>query len=345
MYYSNIKFNKKAGRSGDMKVAVCQGEAVGGFPKREELLKYWKQQLSTIPEVHEIDFYEMFDESWAGQYDAVIGAWIRDGYFGEEFFRKYPKLKYIATLGHGFGKIDELAARRYNVTFTNTVYGDMTIAQFGFGLLMDICHHIGDEARFYKQMLDEKHGFAGRKKVCTRQIELYEKTMGIIGLGNIGLWMARMAQGFGMHVVAYSRHKKVGPEYKNIEQVSFDELLARSDVISIHCPLTDQTRGMIDRKAFSKMKDGVIIINTARGAIIDEQALIDNLKSRKVYAAGLDVVDGEPVHEKTPIFDQDNATITAHIAWAPEEARYRTVRIATENLRNWIAGVPTSVIA
>ena len=157
--------------------------------------------------------------------------------------------------------------------------------------------------------------------------------------------MAKMAQGFGMHVIAYSRHKKVGPEYKDIEQVSFDEVLSRSDVISIHCPLTDQTRGLVDREAFSKMKDGVIIINTARGAIIDEEALVDALKSGKVYAAGLDVVDGEPVHEKKPIFDCDNATITAHIAWAPEEARFRTIRIATENLRNYIAGVPTSVIA
>ena len=328
-----------------MKVAVCQGDAVGGYPKKEDLIEYWKQQLGAIPEVSDIDFYEMFDESWAGKYDAVIGARISDGYLGEEFFSKHQKLKYIATLGHGFGKIDELAARRHNVTFTNTVYGDMTIAQFGFGLLMNICHHIEDEARFYKQMIDENHGFTGRKKVCTRQIELYEKTIGIIGLGNIGLWMAKMAQGFGMHVIAYSRHKKVGPEYKDIEQVSFDEVLSRSDVISIHCPLTDQTRGLVDREAFSKMKDGVIIINTARGAIIDEEALVDALKSGKVYAAGLDVVDGEPVHEKKPIFDCDNATITAHIAWAPEEARFRTIRIATENLRNYIAGVPTSVIA
>ena len=99
------------------------------------------------------------------------------------------------------------------------------------------------------------------------------------------------------------------------------------------------------KASFEKMKDGVIIINTARGAIIDEAAFVEALKSGKVYAAGLDVVDGEPLREKTPIFDCDNATITAHIAWAPEEARYRTVRIATDNLRNWIAGEPTSVIA
>ena len=154
-----------------------------------------------------------------------------------------------------------------------------------------------------------------------------EAILGALALGDLG------------------KHFPGTPEYKDIEQVSFDEVLSRSDVISIHCPLTDQTRGLVDREAFSKMKDGVIIINTARGAIIDEEALVDALKSGKVYAAGLDVVDGEPVHEKKPIFDCDNATITAHIAWAPEEARFRTIRIATENLRNYIAGVPTSVIA
>ena len=328
-----------------MKLAVCQSEAVGGYPSRDELVKYWKEELSTVPEIDSIDFYEAFDETVIGNHDAVIGAWIRDGVFTEEFFNKYPRLKYIATLGHGFGKIDEKAAKEKKVTFTNTVYGDVTIAQYAFGLLMDICHHVEKEADFYKENLEVNHGFKGRKKVCTRQIELYEKTIGIIGLGSIGFWMAKMAAGFGMHVVAYSRHKKIGEKYDFIEQVSYEELLKRSDVISIHCPLTDESRGMIDTESFNKMKDGVIIINTARGAIIDESALVDNLKSGKVYAAGLDVVDGEPITKKSPIFDCDNAVITAHIAWAPAEARYRTVRVATQNFKNWIAGEPTSVIS
>lgn len=328
-----------------MKIAVCQGEAVGGYPSREELIDYWEKELSMVPEVDHVDFYEAFDETVASDHDAVIGAWIRDGFFTKEFFEKYPKLKYIATLGHGFGKIDEEAAKKNKVTFTNTIYGDMTIAQYAFGLLMNICHHVEEEADFYKKNLDENHGFKRRVKVCTRQVELYEKTIGIVGLGSIGYWMAKMASGFGMKVIAYSRHRKTGAKYDFIEQVGFDELLERSDVISIHCPLTDETRGMIGKTQIEKMKDGVIIINTARGAIIDENALVEALNSGKVYAAGLDVVTGEPIQEKTPIFDCDNAVITAHIAWAPEEARYRTVRIATENLRNWIAGSPTSVIA
>lgn len=156
--------------------------------------------------------------------------------------------------------------------------------------------------------------------------------------------MAHIAQGFGMHVIATSRHIKKGSDYFGIEQVSFEELLSRSDIISIHCPLTESTYHMVDAKAFSEMKDGVIIINTARGAIIDEEALVKALRSRKVYAAGLDVVEGEPLESATPIFDCDNADITGHIAWLPAEARFRAVRIASENLKNWIAGQPTSVI-
>ena len=156
--------------------------------------------------------------------------------------------------------------------------------------------------------------------------------------------MAKMAQGFGMKVISYSRHKKQGDEYSFIEQVSLEELLKRSDVISIHCPLTDETRGMIDRAAIESMKDGVIIINTARGAIIDEEAMVEALHSGKIYAAGLDVVDGEPVRAWKPIFGCENASVTAHIAWAPEEARYRTVRLAAQNLKNWMEGHPTSMI-
>lgn len=328
-----------------MKIAVCQGEAVGGSPSRDMLIQYWDKELKKIPDVEQIDYYEVFNENMIGDHDAVVGAWIRDGFFNKEFFEKYPKLKYIATLGHGFGKVDVEAAKENHVTITNTIYGDVTIAQYAFALLMNICHHVDREDLYYKDKLKDGNGFQpGHKKVCTRQIELFEKTIGIVGLGNIGLWMAKMAQGFGMKVISYSRHKKQGDEYSFIEQVSLEELLKRSDVISIHCPLTDETRGMIDRAAIESMKDGVIIINTARGAIIDEEAMVEALHSGKIYAAGLDVVDGEPVRAWKPIFGCENASVTAHIAWAPEEARYRTVRLAAQNLKNWMEGHPTSMI-
>lgn len=331
-----------------MRAVLCQGDPIGGAPSRDTIIEYWKEQLAQIPEIESVDFRGNFmadqADEIAGDYDLLLGAWINDNTFTREFFDRHPNLKYVTTFGHGFGKIDAEAAREKGITFTNTIYGDMTIAQYGMALLLDICHDVRLQSEFYKKTLEAHVGIRTVKSVRSRQIELYEKTMGIIGLGSIGLWMAKMAAGFGMHIVAYSRHKKTGPEYDFIEQVSLEELYARSDVISIHCPLTDETRDMINKEAFCKMKDGVILINTARGAIIHEADLIEALNSGKVYAAGLDVVVGEPLHEKTPIFDCPNAVITPHIAWAPEEARYRTVRIAVENLKNYLAGHPTSVI-
>lgn len=333
-----------------MKVVICQGEAIGGRPTREELLDYWKEQLRTIPEIDEVVFHNGFnvqkrDEIAEGA-NALLGVWTQDC-CDESFLSNHPELKYIASFAHGYGEIDRETVRRHQVTMTNTIYGDVTIAQFAMALLLDICHNVRLQDEYYKKCMDRNQiiGIGNGLRVQSRQIELYEKTMGIIGLGSIGLWTARMAAGFGMKVIAYSRHEKKGPEYGFIEQVSLEELLRRSDVISVHCPLSEESYHMIDRTSIEKMKDGVILINTARGAIIKEPDLIDALHSGKIYAAGLDVVDHEPLKERCALMDCDNAVITPHIAWAPEEARYRTVRVAVENLKNWIHGMPTSVIA
>ena len=285
-----------------------------------------------------------FDNA-AADFDAIIGAWILDDMLNDELLTKHPKLKYVSTLSHGFGRIDPEVCKKHGLTVTNTIYGDVTIAQYAMALLMDICHSIGVNDDYYrnKKWLPENKG--KRVLSLTPQIELYEKTMGIIGLGNIGYWMAKMAAGFGMKVIAYSRHKKEGEKYDFIEQVSLDELLKRSDVISIHCPLTDSTRNLIDESAFEKMKDGVILINTARGAIIDEDALVKALRNGKVFAAGLDVVAGEPLSAPCQLMSCPNTRLTEHIAWLPVESRIRSVRIACENFFNWKEGRPTSVVS
>jgi glycerate dehydrogenase len=334
-----------------MKVVVCQGDPIGGSPSREVLIDYWKEQFADCPQLEVVYrggfTYDNLEET-IGDADALLGVWIRDDTYTEEFFQRFPKLKYIASFAHGFGKIDKEAAARHGVTFTNTIYGDMTIAQFGMALLLDICHNVRLQADYYKKEVDAGNniGAPGRGlRVQSRQIELYEKTIGIIGLGAIGLWMARMAAGFGMKVIAYSRHVKTGAQYDFIEQVSLEELYARSDVISIHCPATDETTGMINKDSIAKMKDGVILINTARGVIINEEDLVEALNSGKIYAAGLDVVQNEPLDHHIPLMDCPNAVLTPHIAWAPEETRYRTVRIAAQNFKNWCEGHPTSVIS
>ena len=284
---------------------------------------------------------------YIGDADAALGIWIHKGVINEELFLAHPNLKYVATLGHGFEEFDATMTRRHGVTVTNTIYGDVTIAQYAMALLMNICHNVTAQSDYTKEKYWEKK----EKDPSTRynlllepQIELYEKTMGIIGLGAIGLWTAKMAMGFGMKVVAYSRHKKTGPQYEGIEQVDLEELLARSDVISIHCPHTKETEHLLDAEAFRKMKDGVILINTARGIIIDENALMDALESRKVYMAGLDVVDHEPPQYQIPLMKSPYTFITSHIAWQPKAARLRAIDLAVRNYKAYLDGKPTSVI-
>ncbi|TCL60915.1 glycerate dehydrogenase [Kineothrix alysoides] len=334
-----------------MKIVICQGEPIGGSPSREALLNYWNEQLKPLKKENEIIFrggfnYEKMDEI-VKDADALVGTYIKDDYYNEEFFKKYPKLKYIATYAHGYGRFDKAAARKYGVIITNTIYGDVTIAQFAMALLLDICHNVRLQDQHYKEAMDNHITVArgSNVRVKTKQIELYEKTIGIIGLGSIGIWTARMAAGFGMKVISHNRSKKTGAEYDFVEQVSMEELLERSDVISLHCPLTDETKQMINKESISKMKDGVILVNTARGDLINEADLVEALNSGKIYAAGLDVVANEPISERCALMYCKNAVITPHIAWAPEEATYRTVRVATLNLQNWLQGTPTSVIS
>ncbi len=233
------------------------------------------------------------------------------------------------------------------MVITNTIYGAQTIAEYAWALLMEICHHVERHSENVKK-IDWDHAtlkdYETFGEVLTPQIELYGKTCGIFGLGAIGFAFAKMAQGFGMRVISYSRHKKTDPKYDFIEQVDFDTFLKESDVISIHAPLTPSTENTFDAEAFAKMKDGVILINTARGGLIVEEALADALHSSKVYGAGLDVLRDEPPKKDNPLFHLNNTSITAHIAWLTRASRLRAIDIAIENFKAYLNGAPTSVI-
>ncbi len=333
-----------------MKVNVLLGNPTSTDITTEDMLNQWAL-LSTIPGVEyeikrtkgwptEDEFNEMID----GDCDAVLGCWITSRFINKRFFETHPNCKYIAGGAHGYEQLDWEMTRSYGVTITNTAYGDSTIAEFAFALLMDICHKVGQHSDYIKktdwlQPEPPKYMYA-----LTKQLELRDMTLGIFGLGKIGYHTALIGRGFGMKVIAYSRHKKEGPEYDFIEQVSFDELLARSDVISLHAPLNASTENIIDQKAFSKMKDGVILINTARGKLVDENALIKALKSGKVYAAGLDTMVEEPPTRPNELLTLPNTTITGHIAWLPKTARLRQASLAVENYRSYLEGRPVSVI-
>lgn len=322
-----------------MKVVVVLEQIRGQTVTFEELEELWKTRLAAIPAVTEYTVIK--EEELTGEMlkdaTAVLGMKLKKGSLSDDFSTRFPKLKYVATFNHGVGEYDREACKRNGVTVRNTIYGAYTIAQFAMALLLTVCHGIAENSRYYKEEHFALKEESGRNPApLNRQMELYGKTLGIIGLGNIGLRMAQMAAAFGMRVISYSPHKKEGKEYEFITQVSLDEVLKKSDVISLHCALTAETRGMINSQAISRMKDNVILINTARGELIEEEDFIKALNERKIYGAGLDVVCGEPLAEKSEIFYCPYVYITPHMAWLCREAVFRQVDTAAENLKRWL---------
>lgn len=258
-----------------------------------------------------------------------------------ETLKACPSIVYIGVLATGYNVVDVQAAKEKEIIVTNIpTYGTAAVAQFVFALLLEICHHVqthsdavydGDWSRcldfcFWNHPL----------------IELSGKTLGVIGFGRIGRNVAAIAGAFGMKVLAYDQH--MGEHTDLAEYVPLEELYARSDVISLHCPLLPSTQGMINKDSIAGMKDGVILINTSRGPLIAEQDLADALDAGKVYGAGLDVVSTEPILPDNPLLKAKNCFITPHIAWAPLESRARLMDIAVDNLKNFQQGTPSCVV-
>lgn len=253
---------------------------------------------------------------------------------------KAPNLKYIGVLATGYNVVNVDAARKRGVVVTNIpTYGTDAVAQFAFALLLEIAHHVQHHSDAVKEGRWTSH-----QDFCFWDyplIELAGKTMGIIGYGRIGQATARIARAFGMHVIAYDVSQQSG---NSDVYVDLDTLLSESDVISLHCPLFESTRGIINKQSMSRMKDGVIILNNSRGPLVVEQDLADALNSGKVYAAGLDVVSEEPIKADNPLLTAKNCLITPHISWAPKESRQRLMDIAVENLKVFLEGRPQHVV-
>lgn len=256
-----------------------------------------------------------------------------------------PNLKYIGELATGYNNVDVKAAKEHGVAVSNIpAYSTDSVAQLTIAHLLEICQHVGHHSAIV-------HGGAWVASLDPMfydtkwpLIELRGKTLGIIGFGAIGQRVAQIAKALGMNVVAYSR--TVREEGKAIaEYVSLDELLAKSDVISLHCPLFPETKGIINKDNIAKMKDGVIILNTGRGPLINEQDLADALRSGKVYAAGVDVVSSEPIAADNPLLTAPNCHITPHLAWMTTAARKRLIDIAVKNVRAFLAGAPINNVA
>lgn len=250
----------------------------------------------------------------------------------KDVISKCPNLKYIGVQATGYNVVDIDAAKERGIVVTNIpAYSTDAVAQSAFALLLEITQQVGHHNRRVKE---------GRWSECetfcfweTPLFELKNKTMGIFGYGNIGKKTAEIAKAFGMNVIVHSRTKKEG-----CENVSLDELLKKSDIISLHAPLTKETTRIIDRVAISKMKKSAILINTSRGALIDEEALKDALNNDNIYAAGVDVASIEPINKDNPLLTAKNIFITPHIAWAPYETRERAINMVYDNLEAYQKG-------
>lgn len=259
----------------------------------------------------------------------------------DEIFAACPNLKLVSILATGYNIVDLAAAKRRGITVCNVPgYSTRAVVQMTFALLLEICQQVG---------LHSGAVHTGRWQTCPDfcfwdrpLIELDGKTMGIVGYGAIGSAVGTVAQALGMKLLVTARHEKPVPEGARF--VSLPELLAQSDVVSLHCPQTAENARMIDAGALAQMKDGAILLNTARGGLLDEQAVADALRSGKLLAAGMDVVSAEPIHADNPLLTAPNCFLTPHIAWAPLETRRRLQAISAENLRAFLAGKPQNVV-
>ena len=259
----------------------------------------------------------------------------------DEIFAACPNLKLVSILATGYNIVDLAAAKRRGITVCNVPgYSTRAVVQMTFALLLEICQQVG---------LHSGAVHTGRWQSCPDfcfwdrpLIELDGKTMGIVGYGAIGSAVGTVAQALGMKLLVTARHEKPVPEGARF--VSLPELLAQSDVVSLHCPQTAENARMIDAGALAQMKDGAILLNTARGGLLDEQAVADALRSGKLLAAGMDVVSAEPIRADNPLLTAPNCFLTPHIAWAPLETRRRLQAISAENLRAFLAGKPQNVV-
>lgn len=247
-----------------------------------------------------------------------------------------PDLKYIGVLATGYNIIDVKAAKERGIVVTNIpAYSTDSVAQMVFAQILNITQRVGHYA------YANRHGrWANNPDFCywdTNLTELHGKKMGIIGLGNTGKATARIAAAFGMQVCAYTS-KPLSELPEGIRKMELDEIFRECDIVSLHCPLTPDTKELVNAKHLAAMKPTAILINTGRGPLVNEQDLVDALNRGVIAAAGLDVLSSEPPLYTNPLLTAKNCFITPHIAWATKEARVRLMDIAVENLKGYVKG-------
>lgn len=259
----------------------------------------------------------------------------------EKVMAAAPKLKYIGLFATGYNNIDLDAARARGITVCNAGgYSTDAVAQHTFALILELANRVADY-----QALVQAGGWVHSDVFSPFQYpmtELAGKTIGIIGYGNIAKAVIRIAKAFGMTVLCHTRTPRVA---EGVRFVELEELLRQADIVSVHCPLNEQTRHLFDSHAFESMKDGAWFINTARGPIVEETALREALESGKLGGAAVDVLQVEPMAAECPLLGAPNCLITPHVAWAPQITRERLLHLVCDNLQAYLSGTPQNVVS
>jgi len=257
---------------------------------------------------------------------------------------RLPKLRYIGVLATGYDVVDVEAARERGIVVSNVpAYSTDSVAQLVFALLLELCHQV----RLHSDAVRAGE-WSSNQDFCfwkTPLVELAGKTMGIVGFGRIGRRTARVADALGMRVIAAARTRVSPPPYDGFRFASIEELLRESDVVSLHAPLTPETRELINAERLALMKPSAFLINTARGPLVVEQDLADALNGSRLAGAGVDVLSAEPPAADNPLLSAQNCIVTPHIAWATREARLRLMEIAVANVKAFVNGAPENVVS
>ncbi len=262
----------------------------------------------------------------------------------EELMDKLPDLRYIGVLATGYNVVDIPAARKHGIIVTNIpAYSTMSVAQMVIAHLLNITNQVALHSDAVKQgewQRNKDFSFS-----LTPLIELDGKTLGIVGLGNTGTATARIAQSLGMRILAYSSKSADALKEMGIEKAgSYEQLFREADVLSLHCPLTEETHHLVNAERLKLMKPTAILINTGRGPLVDEAALADALNEGRIMAAGVDVLQEEPPRNGSPLINARNCYITPHIAWATKAARERLLNIAVANVKAFMEGRPQNAV-
>ena len=271
--------------------------------------------------------------------DAVL---VNKVILNESVLSQLPKLKYIGVCATGYNNIDINSTNKYGIVVTNVkAYGPASVAQHTFALLLALVNHI----ELHSQSV-RNGDWSASEDFCywkTPLVELAGKTIGLVGLGDIGSQVAKIASAFGMKVIAFRKNPEQ-THNTDIEMVSMETLFKQSDVISLHCPLTEETKDLINAERLSWMKPTAYLLNTGRGPLINEEDLANALKNKTIAGAGLDVLSCEPPRTDNPLITAPNCVITPHIAWASFEARKRLLQMVADNLSAFMEGEATNVV-